>query len=58
MIYDVNMNGIDIKATYTDKAIAEIFIPILKRLTFLQKQKGSRVLAYFAAPPEAIRGNW
>lgn len=51
MKYDIEINGIMVNATYTDENIKEIFIPILKKLTEMQKEKGSRVVAFLAAPP-------
>lgn len=53
MNYSININGIDVDATYSDKAIKEIFIPLLEHLTALQKEKGRRILVLLAAPPGA-----
>lgn len=53
MNYSININGIDVDATYSDNAIKEIFIPLLEHLTALQKEKGRRILALLAAPPGA-----
>ena len=53
MEYSVNINGLDIKAYYSDKSINEILIPLLKDLSDLYKGKGSRVLVMLAAPPGA-----
>ena len=53
MEYSVNINGLDIKAYYSDKSIKEILIPLLKGLSDLYKEKGSRVLVMLAAPPGA-----
>lgn len=51
--HNVNINGIDVTARYTDENIRDIFLPLLKKLTLIQKEKGSRVLAMLAAPPGA-----
>ena len=51
--YDVNINGIDVNAIYSDETINNIFIPLLKRLTEMQKKKGKRILVMLAAPPGA-----
>ena len=51
--YDININGIDVNATYNDKAIDEIFLPLLKKLTAMQKEKGRLILVFLAAPPGA-----
>ena len=52
-IFEKNINGIDVKATYSAASINEIFLPLLKRLTATQKEKGERVLVMLAAPPGA-----
>ncbi len=51
--YDVKINGLDINATYTKENVQEIFIPLLKRLAELQREKGRRILVMLAAPPGA-----
>ena len=51
--YSVNINGIGVRAVYSDRAVEEIFIPLLKRLTGIRKEKGKRILAMLAAPPGA-----
>ena len=51
--HDVTINGIDVAATYSEEAVNGIFLPLLKRLTELQKAKGKRILAMLAAPPGA-----
>ena len=53
MNYRFNINGIDIEAQFSDKAINEIFLPMLKYLSNLQKQLGRRILVMLAAPPGA-----
>ena len=39
MEYFVNMNGIDVRAHYSEEAINEIFLPLLDRLFTMQKEK-------------------
>lgn len=51
--YDVNINGIDVNAVYSDDSVNNIFLPLLRRLTKMQKEKGSRILVMLAAPPGA-----
>ncbi len=51
--YRVNINGIDVDACYTEENIKEIFIPLLRHLTDLWRQKKKRILAFLAAPPGA-----
>lgn len=53
MDYHVSVNGIDVHAQYTERAAQEIFLPLLQRLTALQKEKGKRLLVMLAAPPGA-----
>ncbi len=53
MEYSACINGYDIKAHYSEENINEIFVPLLKRLTKMQKEKGSRLLVMLAAPPGA-----
>lgn len=51
--YDVVINGIEVNAHYSEKSINEIYIPLLKKLSEIQKKKGSRILVMLAAPPGA-----
>lgn len=53
MKYDIEINGLPVKAVYTDESINEIFIPLLRKLTKLQEEKGRRVVCMLAAPPGA-----
>ena len=53
MEYNACINGYDITAHYSDENINEIFTPLLKRLTEMQKQKNGRLLVMLAAPPGA-----
>lgn len=49
--FQININGIDVNAVYTQENIDGIFLPFLKKLTDLQKKEGKRILAIIAAPP-------
>ncbi|OON84974.1 nucleoside/nucleotide kinase family protein [Oribacterium sp. C9] len=51
--YSVEINGINVEATYSDKSVEELFLPLLKHLTVIQKEKGRRILVMLAAPPGA-----
>ena len=51
--HSVMINGISVDAIYNEKTVHEIFIPLLKKLTELQKKKGRRILVMLAAPPGA-----
>ena len=53
MDYRVRINGIDVRAEYTDHAVHEIFLPLLKKLTDMRNEKGERLLVMLAAPPGA-----
>jgi pantothenate kinase len=51
--YNVNINGIDVNAKYSEATINSVFMPLLERLTAMQKEKGGRILVMLAAPPGA-----
>lgn len=51
--HKVTINGIDVAAQYSEREVDEIFLPLLRELDRLQKEKGRRVLAMLAAPPGA-----
>lgn len=51
--YTVEINGIYVEATYSDETVTEIFLPLLNKLTVIQKKKGRRILVMLAAPPGA-----
>ena len=51
--YKVKINGIDVNALYSEKAVKEIFLPLLQRLTRLQEEKRKRLVVFMAAPPGA-----
>ena len=53
MNYDVVINGIKVSASYSKESIDEIFIPLLKKLSIIQKNKGKRILVMLSAPPGA-----
>ena len=49
--YSIMINGIPVNARYSQRAVDSIFLPLLRRLTALQQQKGRRILVLLAAPP-------
>ena len=49
----VTINGIDVTARYSDRAVNGIFVPLLRKWTAKQQAKGGKILAMLAAPPEA-----
>ena len=51
--HNVSINGITVHAEYSEQAAEGIFLPLLKRLTQMQREKGKRILAMLAAPPGA-----
>ena len=51
--YRVTVNGIEVVARYSQRAIREVFLPLLQRLSALQRRKGKRILVLLAAPPGA-----
>ena len=53
MDYSVNINGIEVNASFSEKAIQEIFVPLLCRLSEIHSKKQSRVLVMLSAPPGA-----
>lgn len=51
MIHTFEVNGFKVNADYSEKEIDEIFIPLLKRLTKLQKQYNRRIFVFLSAVP-------
>ncbi len=49
--HSVMINGIEGTARYSERAVREIFLPLLTRMTFFQREKGQRILVMLAAPP-------
>ena len=53
MTYRFNINEIPVEAYYPDKAVSEVYEPLLRKLTEMQEEKGSRLIVMLAAPPGA-----
>ncbi|MCH3964259.1 MAG: nucleoside/nucleotide kinase family protein [Clostridium sp.] len=51
--YKFSVNSFEVNADYYERDIKNIFIPILKKLTHMKKNKNGRFLVYLAAPPGA-----
>lgn len=51
MIYEAEINGLPVKAYYSEESIEHIFLPLLEKLTEIQKKKQKRILVMLAAPP-------
>ena len=53
MDYSVNINGIDVKATYSENNIKNLLEPLLLHLADMRCKKNDRILVLMAAPPGA-----
>lgn len=53
MNFTVDINGIEVDAYYSNESIEQIFLPLLRQLTALQREKKKRILVMLAAPPGA-----
>lgn len=53
MNYCTEINGMQVNAVYSEECIEQILIPLLKKLTAMQKEKGARLMVMLAAPPAA-----
>ena len=49
--YLMKINGFEMKAVYNEETIQNVFLPLLKHLQQLQKQKDERLIVFMAAPP-------
>jgi len=48
-----NVNGLEIRAAFSKRDRDNVFIPLLRTLAGLQRQKGRRIIVFLAAPPAA-----
>lgn len=51
--HNVTVNGLKINAHFSEQTVEKIFLPLLKRLTEMQRKKGGRILVMLSAPPGA-----
>ena len=51
--YPIEVTGLHVNAVFKKQNIEEIFIPLLKKWTKMQKDRGKRLLIMLAAPPAA-----
>ena len=51
--HHIQINGIKVAARYSDRAVDGIFVPLLEKLTGMQRAAGRRILVLLAAPPGA-----
>ena len=49
--YELVVNGLTQQIQYNKATVENLFLPLLSKLTQLQKQKGKRVIMFLAAPP-------
>lgn len=49
--YLFKVNGFEMTAVYNEDTIKNVFLPLLKQLQQLQKQKNERLIVFMAAPP-------
>ena len=50
-VYNLQINGLDIRAAFSEKAVSAVCLPILQKLTELYESKRRRVIALLAGPP-------
>lgn len=53
MICTLENSGLSVRAEFRDADVEGIFMPMLRRLTRMRREKGGRVVALLAAPPAA-----
>jgi pantothenate kinase len=49
--FNLKVNGFDITASYFQRTIDEIFIPLLKKITEMNSERNERFIIFLAAPP-------
>ena len=52
--FEFCVNGLTIRAEFAPEDTRNVFIPLLERLTALQREKGRRIAVFLAAPPAAL----
>ena len=53
MQFSFSNNGFPVEATYSEAFIGDIALPLLKEWTRMQREKGTRLVVFLAAPPAA-----
>lgn len=48
---EYEVTGLTVKAAFTEAEVEQIFLPFLRKLIKLRKQKGKRLVIYLAGPP-------
>ena len=51
--FSVQVNGLQVEAEFDDRDRDQIYLPLLRRLSELRREKGRRIAAFLAAPPAA-----
>ena len=51
MLFKTQINGLPVQAVFPEDNIREIYVPLLHRLSVLQKKLNRRILVFLAAPP-------
>ena len=51
--FHFQVNGLDIEAEFDSRDRERVFLPLLRRLTDLQREKNRRIVVFLAAPPAA-----
>ena len=51
MEYKFKVNDLEVKAIYSKEEVENIFLPLVKKWTLLQKQLNRRIFVFLAAPP-------
>ena len=55
--YLFKVNGFEMTAVYNEDTIQKVFLPLLKQLQQLQKEKKERIIVFMAAPPAGWKDN-
>ena len=51
MNIELEVSGFKYEASFSDKEISDIYIPLLKKLSDMREEKGKRLIIFLAAPP-------
>ena len=49
--YDMVINGLPQRVKYNEDTVNQLFLPLLRKLTQIQRQKQRKIMAFLAAPP-------
>ncbi len=49
--YNFKINGFSAEIAYSSETVKNIFVPLVQKMTALQKQKNERLIVFLAAPP-------